>query len=191
MKYYLQQVMPMPDNNSLTVPTMIRGRLRKAAGADAPVMFRGTLLSSTTDIREELLAGGSRQPELLIRFLAEMDRKLDAILGLLQSESLVHEFPDEGHIVELSSHALALECSVDLAPGSYIELLIQLEEYPIRIVPTLSRVERHRPVVMLSGIHGYAYDISYASIAEEDREAVIRFVFSEERKRIRQHKGDI
>jgi len=180
----------MPDRY-LNVPTLIRGRLRKAPGAQAPKMYRGTLLSSTAEIRDELLSGGSRQPELIIRFLAEMDRKLDAILGLLQSEAMVHEFPEEGHIVELSGQGLVLECNVELAPNSYIELLIQLEEYPIRIVSTLSCVERIRPVAVLPDIHSHAYDIVYSSIEEEDRDALIRFVFREERKRIRQSKGEM
>ena len=179
------------SDSYLIVPTLIRGRLRKAQDAQTPRMYRGTLLSSTADIREELLAGSSRQPELIVRFLAEMDRKLDAVLGLLQSESLAHEFPEEGHIVELSGRGLVLECNADLATGSYIELLIQLEEYPIRIVSTLSRVERPRPVAVLPNMHSHAYDIIYISIGEEDRDALIRFVFREERKRIRQSKGDM
>jgi hypothetical protein len=175
----------------LSVPTLIRGRLRKAPNAQAPKMYRGTLLSSTTEIRDELLAGGSRQPELIIRFLAEMDRKLDAVLGLLQSEAMVHEFPEEGYIVELSGQGLVLECNIALATDSCIELLIQLEEYPIRIVSTISCVERPRPVTVLPDTHTHAYDIAYISIEEEDRDALIRFVFREERKRIRQSKGDI
>jgi len=177
----------MPDSY-LTVPTLIRGRLRMAPSAGAPKMYRGTLLSSTADIREELLSGSSRQPELIIRFLAEMDRKLDAILGLLQSEAMAHEFPEEGHIVELSGQSLALECNIDLAIGNCIELLIQMEEYPIRIVSTLSRVEQPRPVAILPDMHSHAYDITYVSIEEDDRDALIRFVFREERKRIRQSK---
>jgi len=176
------------SDSYLSVPTLIRGRLRKAPNAEAPRMYRGTLLSSTADIREELLSGSSRQPELLIRFLAEIDRKLDAVLGLLQSEALAHEFPEEGHIVELSGQNLVLECNADLAAGSYIELLIQLEEYPIRILSTLSRVDRPRPVAALPAMHSRAYDITYVSIGEEDRDALIRFVFREERKRIRQSK---
>jgi hypothetical protein len=179
------------SDSYLTVPTLIRGRLRKAAlGAQAPRMYRGTPLSPTADMREELLTGSGR-PELMLRFLVEMDRKLDAVLGLLQSESLAQEFPEEGHIVELSGQGLVLECNAELSTGSYIELLIRLEEYPIRIVSALSRVERPRPAVILPDMHSYAYDVSYTSIAEEDREAVIRFVFSEERKRIRQNKGDM
>jgi c-di-GMP-binding flagellar brake protein YcgR len=126
----------------------------------------------------------------MIRFLAEMDRKLDAVLGLLQREALAQEFPEEGHIVELSGQGLVLECNAELSTDCCIELLIKLEEYPIRIVSTLSRVERPRPVVILPDVHSYAYDVSYTSITEEDREAVIRFVFSEERKRIRQSKGE-
>ncbi|MCL1939589.1 MAG: hypothetical protein FWG04_02880 [Desulfovibrionaceae bacterium] len=175
----------------LTIPTLIRGRLRKATlGAQTPRMYRGTLLSPTADIREELLTN-SRQPEIMLRFLAEMDRKLDAVLSLLQSESLAQEFPEEGHIVELSGQGLVLECNAELSTGSYIELLLRLEEYPIRMVSTLSRVERPRPVAILPDMHSHAYDVTYTSIAEEDREAVIRFVFSEERKRIRQSKGDM
>ena len=174
----------------LKVPTLIRGRFRQASGAETPRLYRGALPSPTAAMRDELLAATSRQPELLIRFLAEMDRKLDAVLTLLQSESLVQEFPDEGHIVELSGQGLVLECNAELTPCSYLELLIMLEEYPMRIVSTLSRVEQARPARALRDMHRHACEVRYVSITEEDREAVIRFVFSEERKRIRQTKGD-
>ena len=178
------------SDNYLSVPTLVRGRFRKAKDADAPRIYRGALPSATAGMRDELLAN-ARQPEVLIRFLAEMDRKLDAVLSFLQSESLAQEFPGEGHIIELSGNGLVLECNHRLDEGSYIELLLMLEEYPMRIVSALSRIARARESVTLHDMHGYAYDVAFVSVAEEDREAVIRFVFSEERKRIRQQKGDI
>lgn len=178
------------SDSYLTVPTLIRGRFRRVRDAEAPRIYRGAPPSPTAAIREELLAG-SRQSELQIRFLAEMDRKLDAVLTLLQRDSLARDFPEEGHIVALSGHGLVMECNNDLPVGSYAELLILLEEYPMRIVSTLSRVEGSRAAGVLPDMHGHACDMTYAAIAEEDRDAVIRFVFSEERKRIRQSKGEV
>lgn len=177
------------SDSYLTVPTLIRGRLRKTSGPDAPRIYRGALPSPTAAMREELLAT-SRQPELLLRFLAEMDRKLDAALTLLQSEALTREFPKEGHIVAISGQGLSLESKVELRPGSHVEALIMLEEYPLRIISALCRVERSGRAALLPGMHDYACDLRYTTIAEEDRDAVIRFVFSEERKRIRQRKGE-
>lgn len=173
-----------------TVPTLIRGRLRIAQGPDEPGIYRGAQPASTAALREELLAG-SRQPELMLRFLAEMDRKLDTVLALLQSDTLPLQFPEEGHIVEISDQGLMFECNADLAEGNHVELLILLEEYPIRIVSALARVELIRPARLLPEMHRIACAMRYTSIAEADREAIIGFMFSEERKLIRQRKGEL
>ena len=179
------------SNNFLIVNTLIRGRFRLADNADTPRLYTGALPSTTAGLREELLSNTSRQPELLIRFLAEMDRKLDAVLTLMQSESLALEFPNEAHIVQLSGYALVMECGHEMREGDFLEFLVMLEEYPLRIVSVLAQVEHKTPAIILPGIHSHSYSLNFIKIEEDDREAVIRFVFSEERKRIRQQRGDM
>jgi hypothetical protein len=173
------------SDKSVSVPTLLRGRFRRAEGRRPLGGFAGA--RAADGVREELFAN-SRLPEALLRFLLAMDRKLDAILAHLQEESLAGEFPGEGQIVELSGTGLVLECVEPFAPGEALELLLLLEEFPLRVVPVLAEVKERRATPALTGAS--AYSLTYLSVEEEDREAIIRHVFSEERKRIRQRKED-
>lgn len=174
----------------LSVPTVLRAMFRRADSPESPRLYKGAMPSSTAGLREEMLSS-ARQNDMTLRFLAEMDRKLDAILGLLQRESLSVEFPHEAHVVELSASGLTLESAVPLAPGDCMELLLLLEEYPTRTVSVLARIDSVLERRALTGPPNKAYAVQYASIEQEEREHIIRYVFSEERKRIRQQKNDL
>lgn len=176
------------DTRFLTVPTLIRAMFRPIEDERSPRMYKG-MLAPGAGMRDELLAS-NRQSDLMVRFLAEMDRKLDAVLALLQRESLVSEFPHEGHIVELSGGHGILECVDALRDGDHLELLLLMDEFPMRIVSVIARVEERRETRALTGPPAGVYALRFAVMDEEDRDAVIRFVFSEDRKRIRQQKGD-
>lgn len=172
----------------LTVPTLIRAMFRLAGDENAPRMYKGAIAPGA-GMRDELIAS-CRQGDLVPRFLAEMDRKLDAVLTLLQRESLVSEFPHEGHVVELSGGHGVLECAFALERGAYLELLLLLDEFPLRIVSVIARVEEKREARALTGPPAGVYALRFIRVDAEDREAVIRFVFSEDRKRIRLQKDD-
>jgi hypothetical protein len=177
------------SDKSASVPTLLRGRFRRAEGRRPLGPFAGAPGRAADGVREELFAN-SRLPDTLLRFLIDMDRKLDAILAHLQEESLAGEFPGEGQIVELSGNCLVLECAEPFAPGETLELLLLLEEFPLRVVPVLATVDEKRATPALTGPAASVYALTYLSVEEEDREAIIRHVFSEERKRIRQRKED-
>jgi hypothetical protein len=70
-----------------------------------------------------------------------------------------------------------------------MELVLLLEELPLRLLSVMARVEACRSGRVLTGPAGMAYDMTYARSRDEDREAVIRFVFSEQRRIIRQRKS--
>lgn len=173
----------------LSVPTLIRGMFRAASGPDSPRLYGGALPSTTGSLREEILAS-SRVPDLTGRLLAEMDRKLDAVLALLQRDSLVKDFPGEGYVTELSASELVLESEARLSPGSYLELLLLLDEFPMRIVSVLTRVKSPLEGFARTGEARTAYAASITDVEAHDRETIIQFVFREERKRIRRQKDD-
>ena len=173
----------------VSIPTMIRGRFRMVADADSPRLCTGFAHAGSAALREEALAG-TRQNDAVMRFLIEMDRKLDTIMGLLQRESLNEDFPHEGRIVQLSGAGLVFECPELLKKGEHMELLMMLEELPLRLLSVMARVEDSHPGPVLTGPPNKAYAMAYTCMQEADREAVIRFVFSENRKRIRQQKNN-
>ena len=174
----------------LSVPTMITGRFRMVPEADSPRLCTGFAHAGNAALREEALMH-SRQNDAMMRFLVEMDRKLDAIMGLLQRESLHVDFPDEGRVVHLGGSGLVFECRRPLRQGEHMELLLLLEELPLRLLSVIAHVESPLPDAPLTGAPNKAYAMTYTCMQEEDREAIIRFVFSENRKIIRQRKiGD-
>lgn len=174
----------------LTVPTMLRGMYRQTEGEHSPVMYKGSTVPASAGLRDELLAS-ARPGDVMARFLAEMDRKLDAVLAMLQRDALVSSFPGQGYVVELSGSGALFETASALEPGAYLELLLLLDEYPMRIVPVLARVDQRKSTKPLTGAAHSVYAVQFTRVEAEDRETVIRFVFSEDRKRIRRSKSDV
>ena len=172
----------------VSVPTMIKGMFRMVTESEMPRFCAGVGRAGGSFLREEALAH-ARQSDTVMRFLVELDRKLDTILGLLQRESLEADFPEEGRIVQLSGAALVFECGYELKKGDTMELLMFLEEYPLRLLSVKAHVRGLHSGKVLTGPSNKAYDMGYVCMGEEDREAVIRFVFSENRKLIRQQKN--
>ena len=91
--------------------------------------------------REEVLG---KLPEAAARFLLDMDRKLDAILGLLQRDQLLEDFPLHGRVTELSAAGGTFECKQPLAPGDFLELVLLLEEL-------VGRQRRHKRFLSVHG----------------------------------------
>ncbi len=179
----------MTDSGFVSVPTLIKGLYRMVEDENSPQYCKGMLSASDASLKEEMLSR-SRLPDMALRFLVEMDRKLDAIMAFMQRDSLLADFPHEGRIVEISGNALVLECREPLAPGDHMELVLMLDELPLQICSVLARVDSARKGKAVTGAPNAAWNISFACVQEEDREAIIRFVFREERKRIRQQKGE-
>ncbi len=178
----------MSEQRFISVPTLIKGVFRMVEGPDAPQLSQGINSTGSACLSEELLTR-SRLPEALLAFLAEMDRKLDTILGHMQRDTLADDFPLEGRVAEISGDGLVLETEHALLPGNYVELLIFLEEFPLRVCSVIARVDEPFPTVLTGG-GNKAFVLRFIRLQEEDREAVIRFVFREERKRIRARKGE-
>lgn len=172
----------------LTIPTCIRVMFRLTDDENSPRIYKG-MTTPGGGMRDDLLASG-RQSDQVLRFLVEMDRKLDAVLALLQRESLVSDFPHTGRIVTLSGAHGILECGHELPSHAYLELLLLLDEFPMRIVSLVARVEERRQAMARTVSSAGVYALRFVRVDEADRETIIRFVFSEDRKRIRQRKSD-
>jgi hypothetical protein len=132
------------------------------------------------------LPPGSRLPGPVLDFLQDMDRKLDAILGHLLRQSLWRDFPEEGLVTELSGAGLTLESAAPLPDGDRLDILLLLEEYPLRTVCLQATVLARGAGAPLPrpGIFSLAYDCA----GEEDRETIIRFLFQQERRLLRRRK---
>ena len=172
----------------VSVPTLVKTMYRMVE-ADDPQLCNSLLSSDSVSFREEALAK-SRLPDPMVRLLAEMDRKLDAILGQMQRDNLRGDFPHDAWVVRLGGDALHLECKEPLLPGDHLELILLLEEYPLRAASCIVKVDRRLPEAPVTGKEHTAFVLSYTCLRESDRESIIRHVFQEERRRIRQLKSE-
>jgi hypothetical protein len=128
--------------------------------------------------------GMRRLPDVVARFLSDMDRKLDAILGLLQRESLARDFPHQGRVTRISAEQVVLECREPLAPGDLLELALMRDHAPL--ASGIARVDGARQRSVDGGSAPGAYDVSFVRLRADDREAIIRCIFQENRRIIRQ-----
>ncbi|MDL2316800.1 hypothetical protein LJC59_06955 [Desulfovibrio sp. OttesenSCG-928-A18] len=172
----------------VSVPTMIRGRFRLVENSACPSLLSSSSYAPSTAM-QDLLGQSRHAGDPVLRVLAEMDRKLDAIITLLQRESLYQDFPMEGRIVELGAEGLVLECSESLPQGTHMELLLLPGDF------TWSAMSVFAEILIINQERGKtapdakSYELGYTCLNNENKDAIIRFIFSEERKRIREQKA--
>ncbi len=118
-------------------------------------------------------------PEGLIEFLLEMDAKLDQILVGQRQDQLRQDYPLELDIREISGAGVRFSCSEPLAEGQALELVIVLNQYPLRLTAAVGRVR---------GEEGGLRRFEFTYIREHDLETIVQFVFQEQREEIRNRK---
>ncbi len=161
------------------IATYLRGRFRTLDGPDDhPYAQINTLPSGPS--REEFLAA-SPLPETVSAFLLHLDAKIDAILASLQSSSLEHDFPHTMEVLSISASNLTFTTSMPLAPGDWLEVVINFRQTGILTASGIGvirerRVEKDAPV----------FTFAFTRIAEDEREKIIRYVFKEERRLLRE-----
>lgn len=181
----------MPDiaPSAISVPTQLKSLFRLLDSTNAPAYLRSGAAKPPSAAMQDSVGQSSQSADPVLRAIAELDRKLDAVIGLLQREALHADFPLEGRVAALSSSGLTLESKERLEPGCHMELVLLSDDYYSRNMSVMAEVTsvRQEEARLLPG--GLAYDLTYIGLSEEDEDAIIRFIFSEERKRIRQQKG--
>ncbi|WP_027192904.1 PilZ domain-containing protein [Megalodesulfovibrio gigas] len=126
-----------------------------------------------------------RLPEGMAAFLLHLDAKLDAMLGFLLAEKLAKEFPYTMRVVELSGNGIRTQTMAPLQPGALLEVALLLHHAPVRVAGAVARVLRADTEPPPSG-EAPAFALEFAHIREPDFEAIMQFVFHEERKRLRE-----
>ena len=176
----------MKHDTSLSVTTSLKGLFRMQEEDSEPQFCARFLKTENHNLREALLTQG-KQPEILLRFLIEMDKKLDAILGRMQEDDLESTFPHEGHVLSLSTAGAVFVCREPLAPGDIMELVLMFREYPLLAVSVTAHVEGVNRGIPATR-QGTAYKLRFATMNTDDREILIQYLFQEERRQIRAQK---
>lgn len=171
----------MENGTFASVDTRIRSFVRPAHSADE--------LPLTID-NPALLEGGTAQAleganlsQPLSEFLAALDAKLDTIVSLLSQKRLEDDYQHAVEVLELGGEGLAFAADGGFAAGDVLEFALVLNQYPLRLAAAVGRVgapeTREGRTV---------YPVAFTRLREADREAIVHFVFNEERQRIRETK---
>lgn len=162
------------------IATYLRGRFRALNGPDdQPYAQLNTLLDGPT--REEFMAA-SPLPDAVNKFLLQLDTKVDALLAAMPSSSLDQDFPHTLEITSISASNLVFASPLPLAVGDWLEVIVNFGQTGIVTAAgighiTARNVDRTAPP---------SFFFSFARIQEEEREKIIRFVFKEERRLLRE-----
>ncbi len=164
------------------IDTYLKGRFRPLEGPDDPAHSPlGTLSGAAA--REEFMAA-SNLPEPVSRFLCQLDIKLDAILADMRSAGLEQDFPHALTVSRISASDLTFTTSVPVAPGDWLEVVLTLGQGGVFTASGIGRV-----TAMTAG-RDPVFSFVFTRLTEEEREKIIRFVFSEERKVLREKRLD-
>lgn len=167
------------------VATNIQAWLRPLPSPDAPAMFSDASEMFGTSAQTSLQ--DARLPESVIRFLQDMDRKLQAILGLLGRDQLLQDFPLKATITEIGGDGAHLVSDEPLPLNTPTEIVIALSPMPLRLAGAVGKVQEILPA---ESIQPQTSVFTFTRIRESELDAIIGFVLQEERRHIRERKWD-
>jgi hypothetical protein len=162
-----------------SIRTFLRGRFRPLESPETHAIApQGGFASSV--VRDEFL-NNATLPETVSRFLAQMDRKLDALLAAHNEINLARDFPHPMEVRELSAAGLEIKTDLPLAPNDYLEVYFQISHPFFSVVSGIGTILHRKETP-----DGAVFAFAFTRLGEHEREQIIRFVFHEERKVLRQ-----
>lgn len=124
-------------------------------------------------------------PDALVDFLVGIDEKLDSLLSMRNQEMLSEDFPHEAEVHEISGAGIVFETEgVHFDEGQMLEVVMILNQFPLRMAGAVGTVERCEDC----GDDAKRHVLHFSKIRDADLEAVVQFVFSEQRDQIRERK---
>ncbi|WP_300157923.1 PilZ domain-containing protein [Solidesulfovibrio sp.] len=169
----------------MRIPTRLTGRLRLLPGPDDMQVYRETPYPGSQglcphDAREAGMSEG------LFSLLCSINTKLDMLLSMQSRDELSADFPVAVSIVEISGAGIRFTTSTELALEQYVETVIDLSRFPLRMAGAVGRIIRQE--VREDGSTEYALD--FTRIRERDLESIVQFVFQSQRDDLRGKKWD-
>lgn len=164
------------------VETFFPGRLRILAPGEENPLYQGCSgcePAQGTALRPK----GTNLPESVLDFLETINAKLDMLLSLANRGHLESSFPVAVNIVEISGAGLIFTADREFALDDRLEVVLFLSQFPLQMAGALGRIHRRDD---RAGRSAWAVDFTF--IREQDREAIVRFVFQQQRERIRESK---
>lgn len=161
------------------VPVRLKGYARVMQSIESPQIFSGDAIGEEAN-RDQLFRN-SKLPEDLTNFLAQMDRKLDRILGLMSKEHIRSDFPLDIEILELSGAGVKFRTKGSISLNDPLEIIIILSQVPMRMAGSKGRIVGQEGDTKL-------YRFEFVDLRGSDMEAIVQFVFQQQREQIRNSK---
>ncbi|MFW6236482.1 MAG: PilZ domain-containing protein [Desulfovibrionales bacterium] len=165
----------------MRIPTRLRAHARRIDSADSQPLFRG-IATQTETTRPSKVTG---VPENLTTLLSEINSKLDLLVSSMNRELLLKDFPIQLEIVEISGAGVRFVNDGSVAINDNLELIIILSHFPLRLAGVSGTVQRE---VEKEDKRFYAFNFKH--IRDHDREAIVQYVFQEQREIIRESKNE-
>lgn len=168
--------------NYSRIETFLPGRLRLLAPGEEHSLYHGC---SGCDPAPQAQGRPkvSGLPETMLDFLETINAKLDMLLSIASQDHLQNNFPVSINIVEISGAGLIFTADRDFKLDDRVELVIFLSQVPLRIAAAIGRIHRRDEINKKP-----AWVVDFSSIRESDREAIVRYVFQQQREQIRESK---
>ena len=163
-----------------SIDAYARGRLRLISDEDDLFIFPGFSIDESSS---EETPSSSGMSESTFRFLQRLETKIDHLIGLAQAETLTVDFPYEFQAFQIGGNGLLFRSDAPLASGSRIEIVLFLSGAPLRIAGGIGKIENS-----VATVHGSLWKFSFTRLREADLDSIMRFVFQEERQKIREQK---
>jgi len=161
------------------IDTSLQAFMRKVVSPTAKPGLRGGFSQGMGHLRDELQQTSIPAP--LLDYLESMNAKLDTILGLLHQTSIQNEYPITATISQISGAGVQFSANHDLHMGDHLELVITLSRFPLYLVNAVGVITRQEQTVSGTDVRV----LEFTSIRDNDREAIIHYVFREQREMIR------
>ncbi|WP_126377278.1 PilZ domain-containing protein [Desulfovibrio ferrophilus] len=160
------------------MPTRLRAYVRPAASKDSlPMAYDNPALQDGAE-QPDLTAGGLSQA--VNDFLLKVDAKLDTVISLLNQKRLEDEFTSDLEVIEIGGDGLRLIEGSSFTPGDALEFALVLNQFPLRIASAVG--------VLAQDDSAEGHPVTFTRIREPDLEAIVSYVFQEQRMRIRETK---
>jgi hypothetical protein len=124
----------------------------------------------------------------LIRYLINMDEKLDQIIELLSKNNNINGLPNHGIGRNISGTGMEIITDKAVEPGQILHSRFLLSKFPFIFMDMFGEVIHANPVSR-EGQTLYQIGIKFIDLGITDREKIISSVFQREREMIRKRKG--
>lgn len=171
------------NRNYSRIPCFARAMYRHMSHPEEPQICPSGFNVEDKTFRERF-AASSGLPDAAVSFLLNLDAKIDRIISQMSKDALAAYFPKQLVVLDISASGLLVQAN-DLQVGEYVETVLFLGEFPSIVVSGVAHVLR--PGSPVPGV-GTTYALRFTRMRDSEREQIVRFVFREERERIRSQK---